>query len=572
MVRLRWFLIIALAAILAVVFWQGRGPSVAEGSFFVVEVEGEYVEAQDPQWLARLLGRQPQPLIGLVAALYKAERDDRVAGVALRMGGLDVGWAKAQEIREALGRLREAGKRTVAYVELEGYGGNLEYYVASGADAVYVAPGTRNPFVGMAMEFLFLGGLFEKLGVEVEYERIGKYKSAVESYAERGMSEANREVSEALLDDLSGRFVGDVAESRGLSADRVREIIDIGPTTPAQLLEYDLIDGIAFFDEVIEREGSPPLVRSDVYGGVRAADVGHSPVASFALIYATGAIVTGKSNATPGGRRVAASESIAEAFETASTDPNVRAIVFRIDSPGGSALASDLIWHATVKARERGKPVVASFSDLAASGGYYVAAGADRIVAQPSALTGSIGVFVLRPVLAGLLEKLDIGFESLTRGANADLLVGTRPLSPASRKRIREDVEGVYRLFVSRVAEGRDMDPDAVDAVGRGRVFTGAQAREAGLVDVLGGLRDAVREAKLLAGIDPDADIELSVYPPPKPLVQQLREAMNASIEIRARDLVDAHLPRAARATLEALQFLPEGAPVLVPPMLPEIH
>jgi protease-4 len=571
MKRLRWWLAAGLvAALVASLLWRA-GPSVENGSWLAVDLEGEYVES-DVSPVQRLLGRHVHTLAAQLSELGKAERDRRLAGVLIRVRGLELGWGKAQDLRRAIQRLRERGKRTVAYVELEEYGANIEYYVASAADAVYVAPGTRNPFVGLAAEHLFLGGFFEKLGVQLEYERVGKYKSAVESLAERSMSDANREMSNALLDSISSQFLGDIAASRGLTPEELAAIVDQGPSSPAELEARRLIDGAAFEDQILEKEGKPKLVESDVYAAVDAASVGFAPRATFALVYGAGSVVLGEGRAAPAGSPVMASEALAEAFEQAADSPDVRAIVFRIDSPGGSALASDLIWHALRKARAKGKPVIASLSDVAASGGYYVAAGADRIVAQPAAITGSIGVFVIRPMVAGTLEKLGIGFETMQRGRLADLLLATRPLSPETRERVRDEVRGVYQQFLSRVAESRGMDPEKVNEVGRGRVWTGAQALEAGLVDELGGLREAVQAAKRAVDLPADADVVLVPFPAPKPFLVQLREALEGSAAARAEALVSGALPRGARLALDTLRALPPGVPVLIPPVFAEVR
>jgi protease-4 len=492
-------------------------------------------------------------------------------GVLFRVRDLEIGWAKAQDLRRALARLRERGKRTIAYVELEQYGPNLEYYVASAADEVWVAPGTHTPFVGLAAEYLFLGGLFEKLGVELEYERIGKYKSAAESFAESSMSDANREMSEAILDSIHGQFLDDIAASRKMTRAELEALIDQGPSSPRELERGRLVDGAAFLDEVLERERTPPMVELSTYARVAPGDVGFEPKATFALVYGEGAVVPGGGSQPARGPEMA-SDALVEAFEQASRDPAVRAIVFRIDSPGGSPLASDLIWRAVRRARDKGKPVIASLSDVAASGGYYVAAAADRIVAEPGTLTGSIGVFVIRPALSGALEKLGIHAEGLTRGRHADLLLASRPLSPATRERMKADVQQIYRQFVSRVAEGRGLEPDAVNEVGRGRVWTGARAKERGLVDVLGGLREAVLEAKAVAGLAPDDDVLLVPYPAPKPLFQQVSEALEGAAVARVDGALRAAAPPGVRAALGALSGLPAGAPLLVPPVLAEVR
>jgi len=567
----RWLWIPLLGVLALLLFWQGGGPTVTEGSWLVVELSGDYVEAQTSPLAARLIGRTERPLAGVLSELSKAERDERIAGVALRIGGLGGGWGKARELRSAIERLRENGKRTLAYLELEKYGANREFYVASAADRVVAAPGSRNPFAGFAGEYFFLAGFFEKLGVDVVYERIGKYKTAAEQFGESAMSEPNREMSESLLDSIADRFVADVAESRDLSVERVSEIVDLAPTSPADWLELGLIDGVGWLDDALVDEGEPPTLDSDDYAAVPAESVGWDPVASFALIYGTGAVVVGDGGRSIGGGPVFASGAISDAFDAAVKDPGIRAIVFRIDSPGGSPLASDLVWRAVQRARKAGKPVVASMSDVAASGGYYAAAGADRIVAEPGTLTGSIGVFVLRPILEGMLEKLGIGYAALTRGEHADLLLSARPLSPGSRARMRDEVESVYRLFLERVSEGRNMTTDQVDQVAQGRVWTGAQALEVGLVDVLGGLREAAREAKTLVGLDPDDDVYLVPYPTPKPLLQQLTEAMDVSMRAQVRAALPP-VPDGLRRAAGLLRVLPAGTPVLVPPVLPELH
>jgi protease IV len=567
-----WRWILAVAALLLLLAWWFRdtGPVIEPGSALVKKLSGEYVEATVHPLLARLMGQRQQSLVALLSELAKAERDTRLAEVVLEIGGLEVGWGKADEIRGAVARLSANGRRTVAYLQLEKLGGNLEYYVASAADEIVIAPAARSPVLGLAAEFLFLGGLFEKIGVEIDYERVGKYKSAVESYAETKMSDANREMTGALLDSIDAVFLRAIAEARGLTPTQVREAIDSGPTTPEQLLALGLVDRVASLDDELAREGRP-RVTDRVYARVDPKSVGFEPEVKFALIQGTGPVVTGEGGISPGGGFVLAADPIAQAIEDAAAAPDVAAIIFRVDSPGGSPLASDIVWRAVRKARRSGKPVVASLSDVAASGGYYVAVGADRIVSQPNTLTGSIGVFVLRPVLGGLFEKLGVGVETMTRGARADLLLSSEPLSPAARAVLRRDVRHVYALFLERVAEGRGMDEEAVDAVAQGRVWTGAQALEVGLVDALGGLRTAVLEAKEVLGLDPDADVALVPYPPPKPLAEQIAEALGQGV--RAASPLGVPLPRAARGLVElAAAALPVGAPLLIPPALAEIH
>jgi protease-4 len=523
---LRRMIVLALIAI-GLAWWLSPGEvEVAPGSVLVLDVHGTYVEGAESPLVARLLGAAPRPLASLLSDLAKAERDARLAGVVLRIRGLEIGWAKAQEIRDAIARLGERGRRTVAVLDLESFGANLELYVASAAQELYVTPATRAPLVGLAGEYFFLGGLFEKLGIEFEVERIGEFKTAADTITGRAMSDAHREMAGSLLDSIDAQFVAGLAASRELSPAAVRAAIDAAPGEPSELAAHGLIDGELALRDAVARIGDGPVVEGRVYRGVTPESVGFAPVAKLAIVYGAGGVVQGEGFASPTGSPVLASGTVSKALGDAADDPEVKALVLRIDSPGGSALASDEVWLAARHARGQGKPLVASFSDVAASGGYYVAAGADAILASPATITGSIGVFALRPVMGGALDALDIGTDALTRGAHADLQLLSRPLGPGSRERLRAQVGSIYRLFVERVAKGRPLDEPAVDAIARGRVWTGAQAAERGLVDELGGLRAAIERAKALAGIDADADVALVVYPKRRTLAEQIGDLL----------------------------------------------
>lgn len=574
MKRRRWrillFALIAFLLIAAVLRQLGR-PSVPQGSALVIDLGGRYVEGAQTPWLGRLLGDRQRTLQGLLANLAKAERDGRLAAVVFRIGPLEIGWAKAQEIRDAIGRLRDAGRHTVAYFEVERIGGNLEYYVATAADEVYLAPGTTVPLVGLAAEYYFLGGLWEKVGIAVESEQAGEFKSATEFFSGTKMSEASRLMENALLDSIDAQFVAGIAERRGLEATVVRAAIDTAPTDPAHFVEQGLADGVAFYDEILEDLGHPHVLRERVYDRVDPSSVGFALGASFALVYGNGPVVTGEAGRSLSGQPVVASDTIARALEDASLDPGIAAIILRIDSPGGSPLASDVIWHATQRARASGKPVVASFSDVAASGGYYVACGADAIVAHPASLTGSIGAFVLKPAVGDLLQKLGIGFDVLTRGARADLLSASQRLSPAARQLLRDEVWSVYELFLERVAEGREIDRERAHEVARGRVWTGMQAMERGLVDELGGLRVAIDRAKILAGLDAEVDVRLVVYPTPPTFPERIAEVFQASV-VRLAAPAPLPVPAGLRELARWLAAAAPLTPVLLPPFVAEIR
>jgi protease-4 len=568
--RLRRIILFAgLAALALFLLLPHFEASVAPGSILVLDLEGEFVEAAEPPLLSRLLAEPRRPFVSLLSELAKAERDDRLEAVVLRVRGLQVGWAKAQELRGAIEELAQGGRHVVAYLELETFGSNLDYFVASAAQEVYASPAMRAPIVGLAAEYLFLGGLWELFGVELEVERVGRYKTAADTFAGRSMSEANREMANALLDSLDAQFVAGIAQSRDLPRDAVRAAIDAAPIDPQEMLAHGLIDGALFFDELVEKLGDGPVVRGAEYAAVEPASVGFDPVARFALVYGSGGVVLGDGSISPMGSPVLASDAVSEALENAASDPSIDAVIFRVDSPGGSPLASDIVWRAAERAKQQDKPLIASFSDVAASGGYYVAAGADAIVASPASITGSIGVLAMRAVLGGLYDKLDIGFESLMRGAHADLQITSQALSEASRERMRAEVVSIYDLFVERVAEGRALEVERVDELGRGRVWTGAQAAERDLVDALGGLRTATRRAKQELELDPDADVALVVYPPPRTLAEQVAEFLRG-----AHARLGPHAPHLewVRRLEPWLRAAAEGAPAALLPFAVDVR
>jgi protease-4 len=471
----------------------------------------------------------------------------------------------AAELRDAIAELA-AKRRTLAYLEVGALAANREYFVATGAPEIVVAPGSTSPLLGLAAEFLFLGGLWEKLGAGVEAIGSGEYKTGAETLAGTKMSPAHREMATAILDSTYAHFVEGIASSRGLAPDFVRGVIDSAPVSPAELRGLGLVDGVAFLDETLASLGSGPVVKGDDYRRVDPESVGFDPVARFALVYGSGGVVVGEGDSPTGAPRLA-SDDVSQALEDAARDPEIAAIIFRVDSPGGSPLAADIVWRAAARAREAGKPFVASVSNVAASGGYYVLCGADEIVAPPASLVGSIGVFVVRPVFAGLLDKLGIGYESMTRGEHADVLLSTRALSEGGRERLRAELDAIYALFLDRVAGGRGLSREQVHAVARGRVWTGAQAVDQGLVDSLGGLRAAVRRAKERAGIDPEADVALVAYPKPRSLVEQLDQAFRQAAAVAAP-----RLPGVLEALAPLAAAWSPDEPLLIPPLLVHVR
>jgi len=518
-------LVVAIGVAIAVRHRLGA-PAVRPGSYLLLRIEGDYPEEAPQDLLGRLIGRAGPTMADLLSALHVAALDSRIAGAIVRVGPLEIGWAKTEDLRGALAALRAAGKNVYAVLEHETAAANKEYFLACAADKVYLAPAATAPLVGLASRFLFLGGVWEKLDVEMHVEKIREYKTLGDMLANKSMSPYHREMANSLLESVHARLTTAIAEARRLEPKQVEQIIDEAPVMGEEFLAAGLADGVRYASEVLREDaGSSPTVEFEDYRKVTPAAVGRRPAHRIAVVYGAGAIAVGESGGNAARGRIMGSETLVRAFREARDNDDVKAIVFRVDSPGGSALASDSIWRATIEAREK-KPVIVSMSDVAASGGYYVAAGANRILAQPTTLTGSIGVVFARPNIEGLLRRLGIASETIARGKFARINDLTSPVSEELRTKLVAEMDHIYAQFIDRVARGRKLLPERVDAIGRGRVWTGAQAVENGLVDELGGFREAIEAAKAAVGIPKAEEVELVFYPRRKTLAERLAEAL----------------------------------------------
>ena len=511
----------------------------------------------DPDRIPFLDLGEPDPYGRLLARLAAIAADGGIPAVAVRIDGLSLGSGRVEELRAALLRIG-ARKPVIAY--LTG-GGTREYWLASAATAVAVPPGSALEVTGLSTSNLYLRDALGKAGIGFEVVAVGAYKSAPEPLVREGPSPAAREATDALLDDVFGRFVADVAMARRLPPERVRALVDQGLFGSAEAKEAGLVDAVLWPDELegfVQRAAGRALRLAGPYEPepVRSARRwGTAPVIE--VIRVEGTITSGRG--TRGlGADVAGAESIVAQLRRAAADRDVKAIVLRVESPGGDGLASDLIWRAVVKARER-KPVIASMGDYAASGGYLAAAGADVIVAEPTTLTGSIGVFVLKPELSGLLAKLGIARVSFARGELSELTALGKPWTEKERAAVRRQVDAFYALFVGRVAEGRKLPREMVEAVAGGRVWTGRQAAERGLVDRLGSLDDAVALAAERARLT-RADVQVR-RAEPAPRGGLLRGAIARATRSPVERALDA-LPE-----LRALSLLSEMGPVLALPL-----
>ena len=568
--RIRICVLLVIGLFVAM-FFLAEEPTtdIDDGSTLVLEVGGAYVEAAQAPWLSRALGESSPPFVGLLSLFDHAEMDSRLAAVVIVIRPLSIGWGKVGELRQALERLSASGHRTVAYLDMASFSGSREYFLASAADEIWVVPAGIVPLVGLAAEYYFLGGLWEKLGIEFDVAKAGRYKSAVEAYTATGMSEPSREMANSLLDATNDFFLSGIAQGRDISVGAVRTAIDQGPISPVELKGLGLVDSVGHLDDLLSEIGGP-VVDHEVYAQVDPAELGFDPTTRVALVYGSGTVVSTAGPRSGRSGSVFAADRFDRALTQAAQDPSVDAIIVRIDSPGGSAMASEEIWRSIDGARKEGKPIIASFSDLAASGGYYAASAADEIVSNDATLTGSIGVFALRPVYGGGLAKLGVSIDSLTRGKYADFILSSRPLSVGAKKRLQSMVLQIYDLFVRRVAEGREMELSEVDRVGQGRVWTGSQAYEIGLVDHLGGLHTALDRVRDHLGLPPGEDLAVVVFPSPRTLGEELTDILDAKIE----GVVAARwpMPKALRGLGAWLSGLEMEGPLVVPPYLVEIR
>jgi len=523
----------------------------------------------------------------LVERLDKATADDRVAGVVLVIDSPAVGRGRADEVRAAIDRLKKAGKPVVGHFVT---GGPVAYFLASACDQVSMPPASTLELAGVRTEMMFFKTMLDRLGVEAEILQVGEFKGAGEPFTRSTMSPALRKQYEFFVGDLFEQLVERVAADRKLDADHVRELVDVGVFVPEAALKAKLIDAVEYEDEAVAALAKrleltkPKLARDYAQKKIDADFSGIGGLVKFmelvsgregrgvsgkgkriAIVHVVGEIREGKStdDVLMGG--AVGSETICKAIREAATDDKVAAIVLRIDSPGGSALASDLIWREAERAK---KPVVASLSDIAASGGYYVAVAADKIVAAPGTLTGSIGVVGGKVAIGGALEKVGVHTDVVSKGKNAGWLSMTDQFSDGEREAFLGTMKDVYRLFTSKVAAGRKLDAEKVESLAAGRVYTGRQALAAGLVDQLGTLDDAIDEAKKLAGIPADEIVDPLLLPEPRGIFDDLFASAGQSAAPVARLVAQGHPLRAILvsriAAIPGLEPLARDADTLV--------
>lgn len=480
-------------------------------------------------------GARGPMLRDIVEGLEVAAEDERVASVVIRMAGIRTDLADIQELRDAIATFRESGKPARLFSrDIGGIGGGTAaYYLAAGADEIWLQPSGGVGLIGLAMEIPFGRGLLEKLEVEARVGKRHEYKAASESVTETALSAPARENLQALLDSLFGQIVAGIARDRGLDEAEMRDLVDNGPYLAGEALAKGLVDRLGYWDEFISEALGGAGEEAEEVGlrrYLKGIDRPNTEGPMVALIHGRGTIRSGTGDSgSPleepgfGAHRIAA--AIADVVE----DEEIKAILFRVDSPGGSYVASDIVWREVARARQAGKPVIVSMGGTAASGGYFVAMAADRIVAQPGTVTGSIGVFGGKLVTTKFWEKLGVTWDRLQVGEHANMWSFVSDFPPGAEARFSDMLDFIYEDFTRKVMADRGLDAEQVDAVARGRVWSGEDALRLGLVDALGGYATAIDEVKAALGLDPSDSIELVLRPRPATRFEQIAKVLDGS-------------------------------------------
>jgi len=510
-----------------------RPVSVADNTALVLNLEGAVPE-QAPVDVAIPFLQQQTPLTVLDTwkLLHRAAGDVRVKALVLEPRGLDAGWAKLEELRAEILDFKKSGKPVYAYLR---NAGTAEYYLATAADKIYMPPEDELDVKGLRAELLFLKGTLDKLGVSMEFEHVGKYKDAPDTFTKTTASPETLEVTNQILDQYYGNIVQVIAEGRKLPPGAVRGVIDQGPFIGKSALDSGLVDGLIFEDEMLAQLNTQLKTNLKKIGARSySKSSGTEPAGRSRIAY-----VTGDGEITRGDPGEDVSNNGITAFgmvkllRQVADDSSIKGVILRVDSPGGDGIASDDILH-EMKVLSKKKPVLISMSDLAASGGYFIAMTGDPVLAYSNTLTGSIGVFFGKVDLRGLYDKIGFKKELLTRGRFAAIDSENKPLTPEERDKVQKEIQVFYRGFVERVAEARKRPYDQVEPLAQGRVWLGAQAKMNGLVDEIGGLDRAVEMIKQRTNIPASEQVTLVTYPPRRTLLELLLKSSSDTSELES--------------------------------------
>ena len=498
--------------------WSAK-PGVPGKVILELNLETGLIEAIPNDPIATIMLSDTTTVKDIVDGLERASNDERVAGVVARLGGTTTGMAQAQEIRDAIINFRAKNKFAIAYAETFGEvgPGTGSYYLATAFDQIYLQPSGDIGLTGILLESQFLTGTLEKLGVTPRMDNRYEYKAAMFTYTEKKNTPAQREELEAIMNSWFSQITRGISEGRRMAEPQVRALVDQGPFLGKEAVDAGLIDKLAYRDEVYAEAKSKAGDNAEFLYMNKYLDRAGRPHQAgkvIALVYGVGGVQRGKSGYNPiSGDISMGSDSVAAALRAAIDDKNVKAIIFRVDSPGGSYVASDTIWRETVRAKEAGKPVIVSMGDLAGSGGYFVAMAADKIVAQPGTITGSIGVLGGKMVTTGFWDKVGVSWDEVHVGEHATMFTGTKDYSPSEWAEFEGWLDRVYADFTGKVADGRRLPKERVLQIAKGRIYSGEDAKGIGLVDELGGYPVALRLAKEAAGISESDDVNIQIFP-----------------------------------------------------------
>lgn len=504
-----FMIIVALASFFYLEF--GKPPSIKSHSYLEINLTGDIQEKTSPDVLMSFFGISPPlSMHDIWFNFQKAKIDRRIQAIVLRMGYLQCGWAKVNEIRDLVLDFRKTGKKVYATFE-ESIDADKEYYLATACDRIILHPSGMMFINGIGGAIPFFKKGLDMLGVEYEVEHMERYKTAMNEFTEENFTPSHKEMMESLYGEIYTHYVSKIAEARGKSEEEIRGLIDRGLFQGPRAQAAGLVDDLLYedqFQDLLQVNGRPyTRISHQEYAKVKPASLGLDRGRKIALIYGMGQILTGE-----GYYRMMGSSTVSRWLRNARKDNSIEAVVFRVDSPGGSAVGSDVIWR-EVSLTKKEKPIVVSMSDVAGSGGYWVAMSAHKIVAQPQTWTGSIGVIWGKPNLKKLYDKLGVTSERLTFGEKADIFSTFRRWTEEEKELIRGEMKWNYDQFLTKVAEGRNMSKEEVENIAKGRVWTGSQAKSLGLVDEIGGLSKSIAMAKKLAGIPETEQVKLIVQP-----------------------------------------------------------
>ncbi len=513
--------------VVAVIGVKGKVPSktILEANF-----ERSFLEDAPDTPTAQLMMTHKQTLRDVVDAIDRGAGDDRVVGMIAKIGAASMGMAQTQELRDAVLRFRAHKKFAVAYSETFGeFGpGNGAYYLATAFDHIYLQPSGDVGLTGIIMQSPFIKGTLSKLGMTFHGDHRYEYKAALNFYTESNYTGPHKEEMTAIMNSWFNQMKDGICQARQIAPEKFQALVDAGPYLGKEAVAAKLVDAVAYRDEVYgdvkskAGEGAE-LLYLDRY--LSRAGRPHDHGKTIALVFGVGGVTRGKSDYDPvQGNQNMGSDTVAGAIRAAVEDKDVKAILFRVDSPGGSYVASDTIWREVVRARQAGKPVIVSMGNLAGSGGYFVAMAADKIVAEPGTITASIGVLGGKMLTSGLWDKVGLSWDEVHQGENATMFTGTEDYTPAEWARFQAWLDRVYLDFTSKVADGRKLSKDKVLEIAKGRIWSGQDAKNLGLVDDLGGYDTALKLAKRAAGIPADEEVRIVVYPRPKGFLESVMD------------------------------------------------